>query len=128
MPRYLVTGCAGFIGSTLVDALLTEDAEVIGIDSFSDYYARERKEAAIAGASSQPGFELIEYGLETSLPDRALEGIAGIFHLAGRTGVRASWGQSFRTYVDDKILATQHAVQGALKREARLVFASSPIS
>jgi nucleoside-diphosphate-sugar epimerase len=125
MPRYLVTGCAGFIGSTLVDALLAEGAEVVGIDSFSDYYARERKEAAIAGASSQPGFELIEHGLETSLPDRALDGVDGIFHLAGRPGVRASWGESFRTYVDDNILATHHVVQGALERGVRLVFASS---
>jgi UDP-glucuronate 4-epimerase len=125
MPRFLVTGCAGFIGSTLVDALLTKGSEVIGIDSFSDYYPRERKEAAIAAARAHSGFELIEHDLEGSLPDRALEGVDGIFHLAGRPGVRASWGASFRTYVDDNILATHRVVEGAVARGARLVFASS---
>jgi len=125
MPRYLVTGCAGFIGSTLVDALLTEGSEVVGIDSFSDYYPRERKEAAIAAARSHSGFELIEHDLEGSLPDQALEGVDGIFHLAGRPGVRASWGASFRTYVHDNILATHRVVEAALARGTRLVFASS---
>jgi len=36
--KTLVTGCAGFIGSHLVDKLLDSDYEVIGIDCFTDYY------------------------------------------------------------------------------------------
>ena len=42
--KALVTGCAGFIGSHLTERLLREGYEVIGIDCFTDYYAREIKE------------------------------------------------------------------------------------
>jgi len=42
--KALVTGCAGFIGSHLVDKLLEQGYEVIGIDCFTDYYPREIKE------------------------------------------------------------------------------------
>jgi len=43
--KTLVTGCAGFIGSHLVDKLLERGYEVMGIDCFTDYYPRETKEA-----------------------------------------------------------------------------------
>jgi UDP-glucose 4-epimerase len=36
--KALVTGCAGFIGSNLVDRLLEKGYEVTGIDCFTDYY------------------------------------------------------------------------------------------
>ena len=125
MPRYLVTGCAGFIGSTLVEALLAEGCEVVGVDSFNDYYPRALKEAAIAPARSHPGFTLTEHDLANSLPPEALDGVDGIFHLAGRPGVRASWGASFRAYVDDNVLGTQRVVEQASSRGVRLVLASS---
>ena len=52
----VVTGAAGFIGSTLVDRLLSEDREVIGIDCFTDYYDPARKRANLAGALGNPRF------------------------------------------------------------------------
>ena len=55
----LVTGCAGFIGSNLVDKLLELGYEVIGIDGFTDYYPREIKEANILNASKNNNFKLM---------------------------------------------------------------------
>jgi nucleoside-diphosphate-sugar epimerase len=122
----MVTGCAGFIGSTLVEVLLAEGCEVAGVDAFTDYYPRDRKEAAIAGVRSHPAFELFEHDLGEELPPAgALEGIEGIFHLAARPGVRASWGTGFEAYVHDNVLATHVVADYAAKRGLRLVFASS---
>ena len=107
MSRYLVTGCAGFIGSCLVDTLLAEGHAVVGVDAFTDYYPRDRKQAAIAAAASHPAFELVEHDLgDGPPPDQALEGVDGVFHLAARPGVRASWGEGFEPYVHDNVLAT----------------------
>ncbi|HEY7150096.1 MAG TPA: NAD-dependent epimerase/dehydratase family protein [Solirubrobacterales bacterium] len=125
MSRYLVTGCAGFVGSTLVDALLAEGSEVVGIDAFTDYYPRERKEAALSSALSDPAFELIEHDLGSGPPPAALDGVDGVFHLAARPGVRASWGDGFEPYLHDNVLATHKVAERAAERDLRLVFASS---
>jgi UDP-glucuronate 4-epimerase len=126
MSRYLVTGCAGFVGSALVDALLAEGSEVVGVDAFTDYYPRDRKEAAIAAAMAHPAFELHEHDLGHGPPPAAaLEDIDGIFHLAARPGVRASWGEGFEPYVRDNLLATHVVAGSAAPRGLRVVFASS---
>ncbi|MGB7531956.1 MAG: GDP-mannose 4,6-dehydratase [Halobacteriota archaeon] len=48
--KTLVTGCAGFIGSHLVDKLLEQGYKVIGMDCFTNYYSKEIKEANISNA------------------------------------------------------------------------------
>ncbi len=65
----VVTGAAGFIGSSLTDRLLADGHAVVGIDRFTDYYAREQKEANLAGARAHPAFTLVEEDLlDAGLP------------------------------------------------------------
>ena len=59
MTRVLVTGCAGFIGSHLVERLLQGDNDVIGIDCFTDYYPEEQKLANLSRALNHERFTLI---------------------------------------------------------------------
>jgi UDP-glucuronate 4-epimerase len=126
VSRYLVTGCAGFIGSTLTDALLTDAAQVVGVDSFTDYYPRAAKEAAVAAAMEHPEFQLVEHDLGAGdLPASTLDGLDGIFHLAARPGVRSSWGSGFPAYLNDNLMATHAIVEAAVQRDVRMVFASS---
>ena len=126
MPRYLVTGCAGFIGSTLAETLLDAGADVVGVDAFTDYYPRDRKEAQVAAAREHAAFEFAERDLGAGpLPDPLFEGVDGIFHLAARPGVRASWGAGFPGYLNDNLAATHAIVEVAAARDLPVVFASS---
>ncbi len=57
----LVTGGAGFIGSTLIDRLLADDWSVTAFDSLDEsLYTRQRKLRHLEGAKRSPRFELIE--------------------------------------------------------------------
>ena len=106
--KALVTGCAGFIGSTLVDRLLADGYEVFGIDRFSDYYPREIKERNLSSAIGHPQFTFIEDDI-LQIEDYPL--VDYVFHLAAQAGVRASWGKSFEVYIRDNIQATQHLLE-----------------
>ncbi len=57
--KCLVTGAAGFIASRLCLRLLQEGFSVIGIDCFTDYYARELKEQNLALLQTNKGFSFI---------------------------------------------------------------------
>lgn len=124
--RCLVTGVAGFIGSHLAERLLHEGYEVTGIDCFTDYYARTFKEANLAGLLEQPHFRLAEMDLRFADLKAALEGVEVVFHQAAQAGVRASWGETFRIYVEDNVLATQRLLEACRGSAVRhFVYASS---
>ncbi len=85
--RALVTGAAGFIGSTLVDRLLAEGHTVVGIDNLSS-----GKEANLVSAREQAGFDfvvadIVDHDLVALLREAGPE---VVFHLAAQIDVRRS--------------------------------------
>src|SRR5579859_2050908 len=103
--RCLVTGFAGFIGSSLSERLLHDGHEVIGVDAFTDYYPRAYKERNLEVVRGHRHFTLIEGNLNALPLNPLVEGIDIIFHQAAQAGVRASWGEQFDTYTQQNILA-----------------------
>jgi UDP-glucose 4-epimerase len=124
--KALVTGAAGFIGSTLCDDLLARGADVTGIDCFIDYYPRAIKDANLAALRAHRRFRFVEAALqETDLP-ALLDGVTHVFHLAAQAGVRKSWGRDFRVYTVNNVEATQVLLEACVGRPIeRLVYASS---
>lgn len=108
MPTTLVTGCAGFIGSHLVERLLESGNRVIGIDSFTDYYSPALKRANVARAAAQHEFTLIEKDI---VDMRSFPAVDYVFHMAAQPGVRGSWGTNFEVYLRNNVRATQNLLE-----------------
>ena len=82
--KVIVTGCAGFIGSNLVDRLLEHGHSVVGIDNFSTGQRRFLEQAHL-----NPGFEFIELDLGDLESLRSVfSGVEFVFHLAANADVR----------------------------------------
>jgi UDP-glucuronate 4-epimerase len=116
--RAVVTGAAGFIGSHLAEALRARGDDVLGVDSFNDYYEPERKRENAAG------LEVVEADLAEAPIGPLLEGADIVFHLAGQPGAR-SFGSVFADYLVRNTLATQRLLEAAAAAGTRVVYASS---
>jgi nucleoside-diphosphate-sugar epimerase len=114
--KYVVTGAAGFIGSQLAEKLLEAGHEVVSIDCFTDYYDPALKEENAAG------LDVVRVDLADE--DLDLDGVDGVFHLAGQPGVR-SFGDVFEEYVRRNLLASRRVFEAAAGAGVRVVFASS---
>jgi nucleoside-diphosphate-sugar epimerase len=122
----LVTGVAGFIGSTLAGRLLDEGARVTGIDCFTDYYPRETKEGNLASLRGRPGFTFLESTIQDAPLSTLLADATHVYHLAAQAGVRKSWGRDFQVYTTNNIEATQVLLEACVGTKIeRLVYASS---
>lgn len=124
--RALVTGCAGFIGSHLTEALLDGGHSVVGIDCFNDNYGRAQKLTNLRHVREWASFEFVPVDLSRGDLLEFVQAADVVFHLAAEPGVRSSWGARYGRYVQNNIIATQHILQAAREREGmRVVFASS---
>ncbi len=124
--RALVTGCAGFIGSHLTEALLDAGHSVVGIDCFNDNYGRAQKLTNLRHVREWTSFEFVPIDLSRGELAEFVEASDVVFHLAAEPGVRSSWGSRYGRYVQNNIMATQHILQAGRDRKGvRIVFASS---
>ena len=124
--RALVTGVAGFIGSTLAERLLTEGADVVGLDCFTDYYPRPMKERNLVALVGHPRFALVESTIQEADLATLLADRTHVFHLAAQAGVRRSWGRDFAVYTANNIEATQVLLEACTQVSLeRIVYASS---
>jgi len=117
MLKTLVSGVAGFIGSHLAERLIKEGFDVIGLDSFEDYYPKWIKEKNIESLLKSPKFTFLETNLlsddlwNSSPLASNLKEIDYIFHQAAQAGVRRSWGKDFQIYTRNNILITQKLLE-----------------
>jgi UDP-glucuronate 4-epimerase len=124
----LVTGCAGFIGSHVTDALLSAGHRVVGVDNFDPIYPRDIKERNLSGPLKNPGFTFVEADI------RSAEVMTNVFsrftphvvvHLAAKAGVLPSIAAP-REYFDVNVGGTVVLLEAIRATPGcKLVFASS---
>jgi len=126
--KVLVTGAAGFIGSTLSLRLLERGDEVIGIDNHNDYYDTALKEARLARHIDHSNYTHIRIdladraGMSTLFEEHKPQGVV---NLAAQAGVRYSLENPL-SYIDSNLVGFGHILEGCRHNGvAHLVYASS---
>jgi UDP-glucose 4-epimerase len=128
--RYLVTGCAGFIGSALTDRLLAEGHEVVGYDNFST-----GQEGFLARARESGHFRLVRGDvLNPQILGEAMRGAEFVFHLAANADVRFGTAHPAKdleqnTIATHNVLETmrQHGVRRIAFSSTGSVYGESPM-
>jgi UDP-glucuronate 4-epimerase len=128
IERVLITGSAGFIGSSLADSLLGDNYNVMGIDNFDPFYNRNIKEYNIAHALKNPRYQFREGDI------RNMDFIGNCFsdfkpdiiiHLAAKAGVRTSLSDP-GLFFDVNMMGTLNILEMMKKNSIKkMIFASS---
>lgn len=126
--KIMVTGTAGFIGSTLALRLLARGDEVIGVDNLNDYYDVNLKLARLERLKVYDNFTDVRLDIQD------VDGMAALFakerpqrvvHLAAQAGVRYSL-ENPRAYIDANVHGTLNVLEGCRYNDVEhLVFAST---
>jgi UDP-glucuronate 4-epimerase len=126
--KILVTGAAGFIGSTTTHRLLGRGDEVVGLDTLNDYYDVRLKQDRLARLTPHERFRFVQM----DVADRAgveklfaTEGFDRVIHLAAQAGVRYSL-QNPHAYIDSNVVGFMNMLEGCRHNQVQhLVYASS---
>jgi UDP-glucuronate 4-epimerase len=126
--KILLTGAAGFIGSTTAHRLLARGDTVVGLDNLNDYYSVQLKQDRLARLTPQPGFRFVQMdvadrsGIERLFAEEKFD---RVIHLAAQAGVRYSL-QNPQAYVDANVVGFMNVLEGCRHtRVQHLVYASS---
>jgi UDP-glucuronate 4-epimerase len=126
--KILLTGAAGFIGSTTAHRLLARGDEVVGLDNLNDYYSVRLKEDRLARLTPQRGFRFVKMdvadrpGIERLFAEERFD---RVIHLAAQAGVRYSL-QNPHAYVDSNVVGFMNILEGCRHNGVQhLAYASS---
>lgn len=126
--KILVTGAAGFIGSTASLKLLARGDEVVGLDNLNDYYDVNLKKDRLKRLLGKPGFRFVQLDVADRPGIEALfaaEKFDRVIHLAAQAGVRYSL-KNPHAYIDSNIVGFTNILEGCrYSKVQHLVYASS---
>jgi UDP-glucose 4-epimerase len=124
--RAVVTGAAGFIGSTLTDLLLAEGHEVVAVDNFDDYYSGKMR--FLGKHLDNDAFRLEEVDImDIDALRQSFEDAEVVFHLAAQAGVRISVKDPMRSH-HANTTGTLNVLLAARDEGVRRVISSSSSS
>ena len=126
--KVLVTGAAGFIGSTVSHRLLARGNEVVGLDNLNDYYDVRLKHDRLARLTPHERFRFVKLdvadrpGMERLFAEQKFD---RVIHLAAQAGVRYSLLNP-HSYVDSNVVGFMNILEGCRHHGVQhLVYASS---
>ena len=126
--KILITGAAGFIGSTAAMRLLARGDEVVGLDNLNDYYSVQLKEDRLARLTPHERFRFVKLdvadraGMERLFAEERFD---RVIHLAAQAGVRYSLVNP-QAYVDSNVVGFMNVLEGCRHTAVQhLVYASS---
>lgn len=128
MSTYLITGGAGFIGSSLIEELLKQGNKVVAIDNFCDFYDEKIKENNIKELVNNENFKIYRKDIRDRQALKEIfdeNDIDIVMHLAAMAGVRPSIENPV-LYQEVNCMGTQNILEEMKAHNVKnLVMASS---